>query len=143
MGEGAAAALFRTWFKEVWNERKRDRIEAYVAPHCKIHALAEGNAEVVGPDGFRSFYDQLCQAFPDIRIDVHEVIGSDTMAAGRWSANMTHRGDGMGIAATNRPVALSGMAMIRVENGKMVESWNEWDRLTFATTIGLVKPATR
>ena len=141
MAEGVAGAVFRTWFKEVWNERKRDRIDAYVAPHCKIHALAEGNTVVVGPDGFRPFYDQLCKAFSDIHFDVHELIGTDTMAAGRWSVRMTHSGDGMGVAATNQTLAFTGMALIRVENGKMVESWNEWDRLTMATAIGLVKSA--
>ena len=98
MAEGVAAALFRTWFKEVWNERKRDRIDAYVAPQCKIHALAEGNTVVVGPDGFRPFYDQLCKAFSNIHFDVHELVGTDAMAAGRWSVRMTHSGEGMGDA---------------------------------------------
>jgi predicted ester cyclase len=142
MTEGTAAALFRTWFNEVWNERKRDRIDAHVAPNCRIHALAEGGEVVTGPDGFRPFYDQLCRAFPDIRFEVHEVVGGDDFAAGRWSARMTHQGEGMGVAATGQALTLSGMAMIRVEGGKMIESWNEWDRLKLASTIGLVKPST-
>ena len=140
MAEGTAATLFRRWFEQVWNEGRADLIAVYASPTALIHALDENGADRVGPEGFRPFYEKMRGALPDIQFTVHEIIESERMAAGRWTATATHRGDHLGMRATNKPMKISGMSIFRIENGQIVEGWNEWDRLAFAMAVGAVAP---
>ena len=132
------AQLMQKWFAEVWNQRRADLIGVYVSPACKIHALDETGADTIGPEGLRSFYVRLLGGLPDIHIEMHEIIESGELVAGRWVATATHRGDDLGVKATNNPMTISGMTFLRVANGQIVEAWNEWDRLAMALAIGAV-----
>ncbi|MHA2377092.1 MAG: ester cyclase, partial [Candidatus Thorarchaeota archaeon] len=59
---------------------------------------------------------------------VEDMIEDDDKVVARWSAKGTHKGDFMGIPATGKQVAFSGIEIIRIENGKAVEEWEELDR---------------
>ena len=135
------AEIFRQWFETVWNGGRADLIQEYLAQDCVIHALDESGADGIGPASFEPFFLKLRSAFPDIRFTVHDVIGDDSRAAGRWSVSMTHTGEGMAVAPTHRPVSITGMGHIRVKDGKIVEAWNEWDRLGMAMALGTLQPS--
>jgi predicted ester cyclase len=51
---------------------------------------------------------------------------------------MRHTGDGLGIAATNKPVAVGGMSLARIANGQLVEAWDHWDKLAMLQQIGAI-----
>jgi hypothetical protein len=38
----------------------------------------------------------------------------------------THRGEFMGIPATNREIVVTGIDIVRFDSGKAVEHWHEW-----------------
>jgi predicted ester cyclase len=44
----------------------------------------------------------------------------------------------MGRTATQSPVEITGMVIVRIENGKIVEAWNNFDFMTLYTQVGLV-----
>ncbi|MGG5820215.1 ester cyclase [Falsiroseomonas sp. HW251] len=135
------AELMRLWFQEVWNERRADRIDALAAPGCVIHNIDETGGDAHGPAALRAFQARILAAFPDIWITMHEVIESGEIAAGRWSAKLTHSGDGLGVDPTGKAVTLTGMSMARVRDGRIVESWDEWDRMRLSLACGMVVPA--
>lgn len=133
--------IMRLWFEEVWNRRDGDRIAAYLAPHGIIHALDEANQDARGPAEFRNFHQRFLDAFSDIQFTLHDVIEAGPLAASRWTVRLMHSGDALGVPATGERVTLTGMAMIRVEDGMVVEAWNEWDRLKLATACRMLAPA--
>jgi predicted ester cyclase len=45
----------------------------------------------------------------------------------RWRATGTHRGEFLGAAPTRGSITFRGIEVIRVENGRIVERWGEWD----------------
>jgi len=132
----SAGAVLRLWFEEVWNRRDAGRIEAYMAPDGIAYSLDESGADAVGPAAFRVFFERFLETFPDIHFTMHDVIEAGPMAAGRWSACLTP-GGGPGLTPAGQTVTLTGMTMIRVEDGKVREGWNEWDRLGLATACRL------
>lgn len=138
----SAEAVLRHWFEDVWSGGRSDLIETYLAPDVVAHGLDETGEGCVGAAGFLPFYEKLRGACPDIRIEVDDVIASGPMAACRWTATLTHTGDQLGVRPTGRALRLTGMTIARVEDGRIVEGWNEWDRLGFATALGLVGPTT-
>jgi steroid delta-isomerase-like uncharacterized protein len=141
MAAESAEAVLRHWFEDVWTGGRDDLIETYLAPGAVAHGLDETGEGCVGAAGFRPFYEKLRGACPDIRIAVDDVVASGPMAACRWTATLTHTGDHLGVPATGRAVRVTGMTIARVEDGRIVEGWNEWDRLAFATELGLVVAA--
>ena len=56
---------------------------------------------------------------------------------------MTHKGDGLGVRATGKKVKITGMSIARIVNGKIVEGWDNWDRLAMLEQIGAYRPPGR
>ena len=130
--------IYRKWFAEVWNAKRSDRMAAFVTDDALFHTAAMDGAPVRGPSGFAPMFDTLVAAFPDIDFQVQNVIESGDFAAGHWVATMTHTGEGMGVKPTGRPLTIAGMAIIRCADGKVVECWDQWDKLGLLTGIGAV-----
>ncbi|MBS7813084.1 ester cyclase [Roseococcus pinisoli] len=137
----SAGTILRLWFEEVWNRKDVSLIETYFAPDGVTYALDLSGADARGPAAFQAFFEEFLASFPDIHFTVHDVVEDGDRAAGRWSARLTHSGDGFGFTASGETVTVTGMSMVRVENGMMVESWNEWDRLRLATACRMTAPA--
>jgi len=136
----SAGTVLRLWYDEVWNNRNDSLIETYFAPGGITYALDMTGEHAQGPAAFRAFYTEFLESFPDIQFTVHDVVEDGDRAAGRWSARLTHSGNGFGFSASGETVTVTGMSMVRVENGMMVESWNEWDRLRLARTCRMIPP---
>jgi len=132
--------LMRSWFEDVWNNRAADKIALHLAPHAVMHATDEEGGDTEGPEGFRKFQERILAAFPDIRFTILDVLEDETRAVARWSATLTHCGTGFGEPTGGR-VTVTGMSMVRLENGVGVESWDEWDRLSLALACRKVVPA--
>jgi predicted ester cyclase len=48
---------------------------------------------------------------------------------------MTHAGDGLGFPATGAPVHMTGMSIVQIHNGQIVEGWNALDLTTHVHTL--------
>ena len=55
---------------------------------------------------------------------------------------MTHQGTFLGFAATGRSATITGISFQRMEDGKIVEGWDNWDQLGLLVQIGAV-PSTK
>jgi predicted ester cyclase len=66
-------------------------------------------------------------AFPDVRISVDDVIAADDKVVLRWRSEGTHRGELAGLAPTGARASVTGIGIDRWKDGKVVESWSEWD----------------
>jgi steroid delta-isomerase-like uncharacterized protein len=130
-------ALMRRWFKEVWNEGKTETIHELLAPDAIGIGELEDGGKLRGPAEFVPFVERIRGAFPDIKITVEDTFGAKDRVVLRWSATMTHRGDGLGIAATGKPVQITGMSMVRIVDNKIVEGWDNWDQLGMLKQIGV------
>jgi steroid delta-isomerase-like uncharacterized protein len=132
------AAFLRHWFEQVWNAGRAELIEVHVPAEVEIHGLELTGQAVIGPAGFRAFYDRMRAAFSDIRIELHDVFESGDLAAARWTVHATHSGPGLNVPATNRAVTFTGMTMIRMQGDQIVESWNEWDKVSLLSAVGAI-----
>jgi steroid delta-isomerase-like uncharacterized protein len=119
----------RRWFDEVWNKGRLEAIAEMMAPDAVGVGAAGPDQVVHGPAEFRLFAERFQKAFSSIHITVEDAFGSGDKVAVRWSAEMTHTGEGFGIPATGRTVRIRGISLARIENGKLVEGWDNWDQL--------------
>lgn len=83
----------------------------------------------------------LGSAFPDKRYTIHDMVAEGDKVVARWALEATHKGDYMGIPATNKQIALTGIYIIRLEDGKQVEWWLEADFLGLMQQLGVIPSA--
>jgi steroid delta-isomerase-like uncharacterized protein len=126
--------LVRRWFEEVWNKGRGAAIDEMLADNAVIHGLG---ADLHGASGFKPFQSAYRNAFPDVTIRIDDLVAEGDIVAARWSGTGTHRGDGLGFAATGRQVRFNGMLFARVERGKLVEGWNNFDQLGMLQQLGV------
>jgi steroid delta-isomerase-like uncharacterized protein len=127
--------LIRRWFEEVWNRGRAAAIDEMLTGQAQIHGLGPQPMNV---NAFKQFHTQYRSAFPDVRIQVDDVIAEGDKVAVRWSGTGTHQGDSLGFAASGNAVRFTGMTIARIENGKLVEGWNVFDRLGMLQQCGVV-----
>ena len=114
------------WFEEVWNQGRRDAIAELLAPDGVIH---DGSLDSVGPEGFYPFFERMNATLSEIHVTIHDTIAEGDCVCVRWSCQAKHTGDGLGIPATGKTVQMTGISIVKVAGGKMVEGWQNWDML--------------
>jgi len=119
-------ALAARWFEKVWNQGQRHAIPEMLAPDGVIH---DGNDAAVGPEGFYSFFDRMHASFSDIHVKIESSMAEGNDVCLRWSCSLRHTGDGLGFPATGKVVKTTGISIVRIENGKFSEGWQNWDML--------------
>ena len=127
--------LMRRWFKEVWNEGRVQTIHELLAENAIGVGQDQPGIEIHGPDDFVALFKRIHGAFPDIKITLEDVFGVDDKVVVRWSAAMTHTGNHLGFAATNKRVRITGITITRIENGKIVHGWDNWDQLALIQQV--------
>ena len=133
-------SLIERWYREVWLEGKNETIYELLAPNAVLSGQTGAQEEIHGPKEFAAFADRIRNAFPDTNLVANDVFGIEDKVAVRWTATMTHRGDGLGVPATGKAVKITGMSIARIVNGKIVEGWDNWDRLAMLEQIGAYSP---
>ena len=71
-----------------------------------------------------------------MKIVIEDMVAEGDKVAARCSVGGKHEGDLMETAATQSPVEFTGMTIVRIENGKIVEAWNNFDFMTMYKQIG-------
>jgi len=124
--------IVRRLFEEGLNHDRSAVIEQLVA----LEYVSETGER--GPSAFKQVMSRLHTAFPDLSYTVDDILGEGDKVAVRWHWTGTHRGPFRGIAPTERSVTNTGAAIFRVQNGQIIASALETDRLGFLQSIGVV-----
>jgi steroid delta-isomerase-like uncharacterized protein len=128
--------LMHRWFREVWNEGRTQTIHDLLSPNAVARGQGGPQEEIHGPAEFVLFVERIRSAFSDINITVEDAFGTQDRVVVRWSAAMTHSGDGLGIPASGKPVRITGITIARILDGLIVEGWDSWSQLGMLQQIG-------
>ena len=136
---GLAKAVMHRWFEEVWNKGSEEAIDEMFAEQGIAHGLVDENGqELRGPEGFKPFFRKFRDALSGIQVVIEECICEGDKASARCTVRARHTGHGLGVAPTDKPVEITGLCMIRVKDGKIVEAWNNFDFASLNQQIGLL-----
>lgn len=119
---------------QAWNSGQLSEMmqlwDVAMVHHGRAGALP---AEEVGREMAR-----FVRAFPDIRIDVEDMVAEDDLVSTRLTVTATHSGPYMDVRPTGRRVSCALMGQLRIRDGKVVEHWGVADTLHLLEQIGLV-----
>jgi steroid delta-isomerase-like uncharacterized protein len=114
MSVEANKAFVQRYVEEPWNKGNVDVLDEMCAPNFHLEGLG-GIAE------FKAAIKAFRTSFPDLHFTVEEMIAEGDKVAYRWTARGTHQGEYEGIAPTGKTITSTGITIIRIVDGKVVE----------------------
>ena len=80
-------------------------------------------------------------ALPDLQLTIDDTIAERDKVVIRWRAEGTHKGAGRhhllgAVKASNRRLSVTGITILQIKDGKVVETWGETSELDALTQMG-------
>ena len=130
-------ALLRRWF-EAWNARDLNAFDEIVAADAAQHDPQDVVPGSSGPEKTKQLVQHYAGGFSDNRFEVAELLADGDLVAARWTVTGTNDGSLMGMPPTGKAITLSGLTLARVVDGKLAESWVNWDTLGMLQQLGVI-----
>jgi predicted ester cyclase len=138
-------AVVGRWFEEFWGtEYNPDVVDELAAPDIRfeysLHAPCKGRDEV------RKFAAEFRAAFPDLGFQgTADLIAEGDYVIGQWEGGGTHTGPGFDDLpvgslppASGKRMHFTGITVLRVKDGLIVEELGLDDGVTVLKQLGLV-----
>ncbi|MDT0646887.1 ester cyclase [Zunongwangia sp. F260] len=122
-------------FGEAVNSGKLENLRDLVADDVKEHDPAPNQGP--GAQGYIDFFTMMRNAFPDMKVEVEQLVADEDNVAFAYTLTGTHKGDFMGVAGTGKSIKARGMQISRFKDGKLVERWGSSDELGILKQIGV------
>lgn len=129
--------IVRRWFEEVWNQGREAAIDELLSPQGVGFGLAATETEVHGPPQFKPFVRNFRDAFPDLHMEIEDMVAEEGKVAVRLRVTGTHKGGGLGFPATGHKIDITAITIIQFANGQLVHGWNNWDQLGMMQQLGM------
>lgn len=120
--------IVRRSFEEIWNKRNLAIVDELYAPHYIGHIAASAEP-IRGPEALKSFAAMFQFAFPDIHFVIEDQVAEGSKVASRWTVYGNQQRMLKGILPRGTVISLSGISIQQLDEGKIIESWDNWDAL--------------
>jgi predicted ester cyclase len=90
-----------------------------------------------GPEGVQQNLETIFKAFPDLRLEIEQILPSGDFVVSRSRATATHKGTYAGIAPTNKSIAFHICSVTEIRNGKAIQSRLYADNATLFQQLGV------
>ncbi|MCH7974713.1 MAG: ester cyclase [Bacteroidetes bacterium] len=89
-------------------------------------------------EGVKQFFSMFRSAFPDLHIQVDEMIAADNKIVTRVTITGTHQGTFMNMPPTGNKISYKAIDIFRLINGKVVEHWGIGDNAKMMEQLAVV-----
>ena len=114
-------SLVRRYYEEMWNRWELALVDELLAEGITFRGSL--GVTVQGRAGFRDYVGAVRRAFPDFENHVEELLAEGDSVVARLTYVGTHQGELFGIGPTGKRVSYAGVAIFRIESGRIVEGW--------------------
>lgn len=135
------ATVVRKVMTQVWQGRNLGLIDRHVSPSYRESAPF---GDVIGRQGYRDGVAMFNAAFDSISIMVHDQVVDGDKVCSRFTFTGIHVGEFFGIPATGCPVEMTGIDIVRFDQGLIAEEWISLDLWGLMAQLGAapgVEPA--
>ncbi len=112
-------SIARRYVLDVWGRGDYDTEREIIAVDAIDHHPTSGGAG--GLEGHHATVAAVRAAFPDMTMTIDEILAEGDRVVDCWTATGTHLGDFFGIPPTGRSFSFTGIDVLRVADGKIVE----------------------
>jgi len=126
--------LARRFYDEILNGRKMN-----VADEILSLQYIDHSAAAPGLENFKTYLGMITSVFSDINVTVEDMFADEDKVAVRLTIHGTQSDSFRGFSARGGHATWSGMDIIHISNGKIVERWSERDFLHMLVQLGHVQ----
>ena len=124
-------------FWGVWEEGNIDLVDELLAPDYINHSPATPD-QPTDPEGVKAVVGMFRSGMPDLRVVVEDMIAEGDKVVWRWTIRGTHTGPFQQLPATGKQVTITGINIVRIAGGQLVENWGEVDMLGLLQQLGAI-----
>jgi len=93
---------------------------------------------VRGPVEYKELVSDMRKIFPDQTMKLLDTVSEGEKVVTRFEVTGTHRAEFLTIPATYKTLTVEGLAISRIENGKILETRVQMDTLSMLRGLGIV-----
>ena len=126
-------------------EAERAEIEALLQREAQ-EVWTEGNEELIplvyagDHDQYRRILASWRESFPDLVMQIDDIVIEGDRAAVRYTVSGTHLGVYQGHEPTGRAFRIEQIYFVQIVDGKIGETWGVWDEYGFYEQLGFLAP---
>ena len=138
MSAEANAATARRIGEEAFSKGRLEVLDEILSPQVVSHDPAEPE-DVRGIEAHKERIRMYRAGFSDLVVTFDDVIPAGDTVVTRWTASGTNDGEVMGMPPSGKRVTITGMSIDRFDtDGKIVETWDQWDNVGFMAQLGVM-----
>jgi steroid delta-isomerase-like uncharacterized protein len=107
-----------------------------VANDCRYHDPVFPSL-TSGAENIKNHIQTCRNGFPDLMFTTDDTIAERDEVVHHWTATGTHKGQFLGMPATNKKATVTGTSIFRIEDGKIAEEWANWNLMSMMEQLGI------
>jgi steroid delta-isomerase-like uncharacterized protein len=127
-------AIVRRYIEQVLNEQRHDLVEEFLAENIELH----GSGIPPGLELAKQWFTTFSTAFPDGYTTIEDMVAEEDKVVARTTFDGTHQAEIQGIPVTGKKVKMPGIAIFRLDNGKIAEGWLANDNLSLMKQLSVI-----
>jgi steroid delta-isomerase-like uncharacterized protein len=135
---GAAAdvrAPVRALYERLWTEGRLEQADDVLAAGFAGHVPGRPNLD---REGYLAEIRAFRRGFPDLRVVVLDQFDDGARIVTEFGVTGNQSGPILGVPATHKRIGFKGLSLSRLEDGRIIEHWDEWDRHVWLEQIGVL-----
>jgi steroid delta-isomerase-like uncharacterized protein len=92
--------------------------------------------EVRGPQGVLQLHDALMPAFPDMKLDLEDLVAEGEKVLVRLVIRAIHTGPFGAMPATGKPIRVPVLDLFQIRDGLLIEHWAQLDNVGMLKQLG-------
>ena len=129
--------IVRRLYEEAWNKRKLEVASGLISPSHALHGpLYTGPA--IGPEVYKGQVAIFVAGFPDLRFEIEDTVAEQDKVVVCWTLSGTHKGEFMGVPATNKKVSVDGITIHVLAKGIIMDTYISLDMWGIMQQLGVV-----
>ncbi|MDS0299571.1 ester cyclase [Halogeometricum sp. S1BR25-6] len=129
----------RRFADDIWNDHRVETAPEYVHENCVLYDPTQPRP-IRGREAFARYLRDTFTAFPDLRVELHEMLAEGDTVVAHYTLTGTHEGPFGRISPTGRRIELEGMSMVRYVDGRIAEERAFVDSATLRRQLGFGFP---
>ena len=122
-------------FADVWASGDVDTLTELVSDDCEIEL--SGMEPLEGREAVAGTIEYYRSAFPDMDVDIHQLVGEENTVVKHYTSSGTHDGEFMGIEPTGNEIETPGISVYHCDDGKIVKATIIADSLVMFDQLGV------
>ncbi len=125
-----------TQIYKAFNANDWNTLQTMLTPEFVDHNPAPGQKP--GFEGVKEVFAQMSSAFPDMKMEVQEIIAEGDFVCARIYFSGTQKGEFMGMPSTGKSFKTDGYDFVRLVNGKVAERWGISNDMSMMMQLGMM-----